>query len=893
MRVYLALITLCSLFGITACQSETSSPDNAVNIATQQDINAIAKQLDVNIALVTNEPGEHCLTTISDGNCYTATLTLTALEAIKAKNWQIYFSNITPIQSSLSDEFKIEHINGDIHKLTLKPDYQGFRAGEAKSITFYGSYWSLSESDMMPNFIVTAVNLSPRVIESTKEKYDAATGLAYLPHVSSYQDKQKHFKRTAEDQTQWLNATSLFKRNQFVNRQPIDESIIAQAIIPTPTSMKVTANSAPVSLVNGIRVNFNNVPQKRVQAALDRLAVLGVVQSPKGVEVNLTLDDNNKISGSYNLDINQQAINISASTSSGVFYGLQSLAALLQLPEKTVVQAQIVDEPLFEFRGMLLDVARNFKSKEFVFKLLDQMAAYKLNKFHFHLADDEGWRIEIPGLPELTEISSKRCFDISEQYCLMPQLGAGLNPDTPVNGYYSIEEYKAILQYANARHIQIIPSLDMPGHSRAAVKAMNARYQAFLSKEQVEKAEAFLLYEDNDPTKYSSVQYYKDNTINVCLDSAYHFVDHLMLQMQKIHQQAGQALTRYHIGADETAGAWVDSPACKTYLSQHDNIENAEQLASHFVERVSQRLAKMGIEPAAWADGLAHTKTENMPNVVQANAWSVLAWQGHQQTHELANRNWQVVISSPDVLYFDFPYEADPKEHGYYWASREINTEKIFQFMPENLPAHAEIWRDRQNLAYQADDTLQLNEDGTIKHQPLKADTKFYGVQGQLWTENTRSDSLAEHKIFPRLLALAERGWHKANWALDYNYQGAKYDHNSQHFSKEMRTQRDKKWREFASVLGKKEFAKLEISGVNYRLPTVGAVINQGVLHANTAFPGLNIQYRVQGGQWLDYQKPVKITGDIDVRATSTNGKRFGRYWQVTENQKEQRVLAW
>ena len=140
---------------------------------------------------------------------------------------------------------------------------------------------------------------------------------------------------------------------------------------------------------------------------------------------------------------------------------------------------------------------------------------------------------------------------------MVPQLGAGLDKTVAVNGYYSVADYTEILKAATARHIQVLPSLDMPGHSRAAVKAMAARYQKYMALEEEEKAKEFLLYDANDPTVYSSVQFYGDNTINACMESSYAFVKEVMSQVKQIHADAGQPLTRYHIGADETAGAWV------------------------------------------------------------------------------------------------------------------------------------------------------------------------------------------------------------------------------------------------------------------------------------------------------------------------------------------------
>ena len=177
---------------------------------------------------------------------------------------------------------------------------------------------------------------------------------------------------------------------------------------------------------------------------------------------------------------------------------------------------------------------------------------------------------------------------------------------------------------------------------------------------------------------------------------------------------AGQPLTRYHIGADETAGAWIESQACKDFIANNDKgVKEMSELGAYFIERVASILSDLDIETAGWSDGLEHTRKENMPAIVQSNAWDTLFWGGHIKTHQLVNRDWQVVLSSPDVLYFDFPYEADPKEHGYYWASRHTNTEKVFQFIPDNLPIHAEFWLDRQDNAYEADDTKTPMKLGT------------------------------------------------------------------------------------------------------------------------------------------------------------------------------------
>jgi len=847
----------------------------AIYSVTQQDIDNIAQDLDVNYRVVTNIPTDKCDSKVADGACFEVELSFTAKKAIAAKDWTIHFSQIAPIQSFESEDFTVKHLNGDLHLISLKDNFSGFSQGETKTLNFRAIFWSLAESDAMPNYIVSAPRLDARVIESTVPYIDKDSGLEVLPHVEAFTDTTTQFKRSSADKTQWLTSEALYHRNAVLveDKTAAHELAVLQAIVPTPKLVQVNENKGFVDIEQGIKISLGNVQSTDVEAALSRLATFGIKQSIDGLPVRLRIiADESKIIGSYRLEIKSDEIAIVGVDGNGVFNALQSLAGLVTVGESRLPMLTVEDEPHYAFRGMLVDVARNFHSKEFILKLLDQMAAYKLNKLHLHLGDDEGWRLEIPSLPELTDIGAKRCFDVSETKCLMPQLGAGVDANSSVNGYYSVRDYQEILQAATARHIQVIPSLDMPGHSRSSMKAMTARFKKYQALEDDKKAKQFLLDDFDDTTKYSSVQFYADNTINACLESSYDFVIEVMTQVKKIHASAGQPLTRYHIGADETAGAWLDSPACKDFIANNDKgVTKMSELGAYFIERVAGILSDLDIETAGWSDGMEHTRVENMPAIVQANAWDALFWGGHNKVHQLTNRDWQVVVSSPDVLYFDFPHEADPKEHGYYWASRHTNTEKVFQFMPDNLPVHAEFWLDRQDNAYVADDTKT----------PLAQGQKFLGIQGQLWSENVRTDDMVEHKVFPRLLALAERAWYLADWAVPYNYQGAKYSQQSNTFTKEMQAKRDNQWSLFANTLGKKEFAKLELAQIDYRLPTVGAVIKSGKLHANIAFPGLTIEYQESSGNWLTYQKPIAVKGNVSIRSRSTDGLRTSRITQV------------
>ncbi|WP_041421563.1 family 20 glycosylhydrolase [Shewanella sediminis] len=875
-KLIAAAITLVLSTG--ACSQKVTSPTEAKILIdqsiTQSALNRLGDTLDIKYRLITNYP-DGCPTSGVDGRCFSAQIDLTSSVDIASKDWAIYFSQMRPVKSVNSDEFTITRVKGDLHKIEPTASFKGLKKGITKTIDFRGELWQLSETDAMPNYYLVSGELKPVVIKSTQVTKDAETGMELRPYNVAFTDADTQYKRSDTDKLKWATPEVLFLDNQGVDTQP--ESAV-NTIIPTPLSVEVTSSDRPVSLAQGIKLNLNSIDAGAITAALERLERIGVGQSENGLVVNFKKVTDGQASGSYRLNIAENNITISAGDDAGFSYALASLTSLIDTNKLSVNTMSIQDHPRYGFRGMHIDVSRNFHSKQLILDMLDQMAAYKLNKLHLHMADDEGWRLEIDGLPELTDIGSKRCHDLTETSCLLPQLGSGPSADTAVNGYYSKSDYIEILKYASARQIQVIPSMDMPGHSRAAIKSMEARYKKLMAQGKELAAKEYLLVDFDDKTVYSSIQYYDDNTLNVCMESTFHFVSKVIDEIAKLHLQAGQPLSIYHIGADETAGAWLESPVCETFLADNEQgVKSSDEFGAYFVERVSNILSKKGIEPAGWSDGMSHTRHENMPKQSQSNVWDVISHDGYKRAHQQVNLGWDAILGMPEMLYFDFPYEADPKEHGYYWASRNTNERKLYGFMPDNLPANAEQWTDIQGQAFEADDTEQLDENGKRVSGPIKEGMGFGGIQGQIWSETLRSDAVVEYMTFPRLLILAEKAWHKADWEVPYQYEGAVYNQDSAFFTQEMRASQLEQWSIIANTLGYKELSKLDRAGIEYRIPTVGAHIHEGKLFTNLIYPGLDIEYRVTGGQWQAYNSPVAVEGQVEVRAVGADGKRRGR----------------
>ena len=277
----------------------------AIYSVTQHDIDKIAKNLAVNYRVVTNIPTDKCDSEVADGACFEVELTFTAKQAIVAKEWTIHFSQIAPIQSFESDDFSVKHLNGDLHQISLKDTFSGFSAGEQKTLNFRAMFWSLAESDVMPNYIVSAPGLEARVIDSTKPYIDKETGLEVVPHVETFTDTNTQFKRSAEDQTQWLTSEKLYQRNSVLIE---DELSVLQAIIPTPKSVSIDANAGFADISQGIAVSLGNVKHKEVAAAISRLVDLGVKQNVTGLPLRLSIASNNdKVIGSYSLVLPKRA----------------------------------------------------------------------------------------------------------------------------------------------------------------------------------------------------------------------------------------------------------------------------------------------------------------------------------------------------------------------------------------------------------------------------------------------------------------------------------------------------------------------------------------------------------------------------------------------------------
>jgi hexosaminidase len=362
-----------------------------------------------------------------------------------------------------------------------------------------------------------------------------------------------------------------------------------------------------------------------------------------------------------------------------------------------------------------------------------------------------------------------------------------------------------------------------------------------------------------------SVQNYTDNAINVCLPSTYAFAEKVVYELQQMYRAAGLKLTTFHMGGDEVGkGSWEQSPACKTLFAKGEQgVTGVADLKPYFVSKIAAITHARGLYLAGWEDGLMYdaantfNRKQFANEKVYANAWdNIWEWGVADRAYRLANAGYQVILSPGTHLYFDHPYETNAEERGFYWATRYSDTAKVFGFMPDNYYANADKTREGAPIT---------NLEALVGRElpKLNKPENLAGIQGQLWSETIRTPEQLEQMIYPRVMALAERAWHKADWEADQP--------NTQ--------KRLQDWANFSAALAAKDLPKLAVNGAAFYLPPPGAIIQNGQLLANVGYAGLAIEYSLdQGATWSVYQGPVTVS----VKSAQVRSRLAERHSRVT-----------
>ncbi len=831
-------------------------------------------EIHIHWKLIENKPdgsGQRCLWTFKNNG----------KSPLPANGWAIYFCQLNLVGEPIVDfngPFELERLNGDFFRITPKKQFQPLAPGSEATFGYQGGEPVIKEC------------VAPEGIYIVYQKGDGPEG---KPQAITHVDiepftRPEQLSRSSKDQTPVPTPGWQYEQNSALSLLPADK---VSRITPTPIHFESGQGELTLSAKTKI-VHGKGFKREAVYLAKKLQTVFGTApEVTAGIEggadaimlsvgrVNIDGKDRPKGSEAYELSIDPKTgINIQGSDDAGAFYGIQSLLALLppqafagNQSSVKVGAAKIIDAPRFKYRGQHLEVCHNFHTKQSVLRLLDLMAFYKLNRFHWHLSDDEGWRFEIPGLPELTQYHSRRGHTLTSGEWLHPSYGSGPNPaHNHGTGYYSRADMIEVLRRAHDLHILVIPEIDMPAHSRAAIYAMKARERRLETESKLDEAREYRLHDPDDKSKYNSAQGFQDNVICVAQESSYHFVEKIVQSLVDIYREADVPLIMFHIGGDEVPhGAWEGSPVCAKFLKEHPELKGARDLHHYFMTRCNEILKKHGLKAGVWQEAALEPTAggrgarlnpyaDFAGGQVTPYVWNNLSG-SEDLCNRLANAGFPVVLSSVSNLYFDLAYNKDPKEPGLVWGGF-VDARSPFELVPEDVFKSTRV--DSLGRAYTAAELqrsrISLTEEG------LK---NIIGIQGQIWNETIKGPKMLEYYTCPKIIGLAERAWaSQPEWA--------KIDEaDARHKAL------DVAWNEFANRLGQYELPRLDnlLGGRDYRLPPPGAVVKDGQLQANIEYPGLVVRYTTNGSEPTTesplYEKPVSVTGAVKIRSFDSRGR--------------------
>ncbi|MFV0449437.1 MAG: beta-N-acetylhexosaminidase [Vibrio sp.] len=348
----------------------------------------------------------------------------------------------------------------------------------------------------------------------------------------------------------------------------------------------------------------------------------------------------------YQLTVTSQGVLLEANSHAGFIHASATLLQLVQHTQNGLILpcVKISDAPRFKYRGMMLDCARHFHPIERIERLINQLAHYKFNTFHWHLTDDEGWRIEIKSLPQLTSIGAWRGVDRE----IAPQFSTATNQH---GGYYSQDEIKQVIAFAAQRGITVIPEIDIPGHCRAAIRSLSE-----------------WLVDSEDRSQYRSIQNYSDNVLSPALAETYRFLDLVLEEVAALFPSHF-----IHIGADEVPdGVWINSPKCQALMEQH-GYQDAKELQGHLLRYVEKKLRSLGKRMVGWEEA-QHGNKVSKDTVIYS-------WLSEQAALDCAKQGFDVILQPGQYTYLDIVQDYAPEEPGVAWAG-VTPLERAYRYEP-------------------------------------------------------------------------------------------------------------------------------------------------------------------------------------------------------------------
>lgn len=476
------------------------------------------------------------------------------------------------------------------------------------------------------------------------------------------------------------------------------------AIVPLPQSIK--AQKGAFMYQKPLTLNIGDVPGDSVASAIKAIAPVldGITGYAPQVSDAINGDIVFSVAGDvpaegYRLTVAPEGINVVSATAAGFFYGMQTLRQLLETADGSSIEAMVIeDAPLHRWRGFMLDEGRHIFGKDEVKRVLDIMALHKLNRFHWHLTEDQGWRIEIKKYPKLTEVGAKRpTTRLSWQ---------GYDVDSiPYDGYYTQEDIKEIVAYAKDRFIEIVPEIDIPGHTQAAVAA----YPEFLACDPENQHEVW------------TSQGVSADVMNVADPRAVQMSKDIIDELIELFP-----FPWLHLGGDECpTDKWEDNKQCQDLLKEIGS-EKYRDLQLHFYRQLQDHIIAKQPEDRRnlifWNEVL-HGNTD-----IMLPDFTVMAWVGADKAALDAAERGFTTILSPQIPYYINRKQSESPDEPLSQGKGTETVERVYEYVPlSNFP-----------------DSLK---------------DRCLGVQANFWSEYVSTPDFLEYLMLPRLAAVAEAGW--------------------------------------------------------------------------------------------------------------------------------------
>ena len=743
-------------------------------------------------------------------------------------------------------------------------------AGQSYNILSFGKDYDLKSNE--------SINIDFNQFGGVKRISDLPVG-GFVVSNNEIIDVKFTYNWKDADGIEKLNAPSSVDRYNIYSPSSILSKSQLEIITPTPSEITILDGESSLKSMYEIFIDEN--------LDLDINTVKSILSENFNIEFNNYSDSTDSdilvqfsekfLKESYELSINENKIQIKASDKAGALYGIQSLKQLMlssKLDKTKLKHVFINDSPRFSYRGMLLDISRNFYGPDKIKQILDYLSFFKINHLDFRLTDDEGWRLEIPGLEELTEVGSKRAYTKDEFESLIPMYGSGPDSNSTGSGYLSKGDFIDILQYADNRNIKIIPQISFPSHIRSAIISMDVRYQKYMELGNKEEAEKYLLSDPDDKSEYYSAQGFDDNIVCICRESAFTFYEKVIDEIYLMYQEAGVEMDKFGVAADELPyGAWQKSPICDKFMEDNSIVGDYNALYEMMQTRVYNKLSSYNATMTGWDDILLKLTEKNQSETqikdffkgddILLFVWKN-DWGGGRQDmiYKYANLGYKTVMSNSSAFYFDMVDDKDLDNVGLSWSGyadyKDMWTVDVF-----------DIFNDSYGVKKN-----NISKEYIESSEKLKSTNRdnIIGIQSQIWSETIRNEDILDYMFMPNIIVFSQKAWSKdSKWmsVQDQNERDITLDYE---------------WNKFTNTIGQRVLPMIEniYGGLSYDLPKPGGIIKNDSLYANSAFPGLSIKYTLDGSlpnsESMNYKNPVKLNQDDIVNLRLFDNKGRGGY---------------